>query len=147
MGLSMKFAVSSNNFLLSVSDVLKHPVRNSIFLIFVLISNSAFAENALTAKLYVDALSATKVNSADLANIIAAAITGKEDSINKVASVSGGGPGITLGSVNDTGYPTTKAVYDSVSTKVGLTGDEIIDGTKTFSSGPIVPTPTYPTLP
>lgn len=143
----MKLAMSNNNFLLSVADVLKHPVRNSIFFTFVLISNSAFAENALTAKLYVDALSATKVNTADLANIIAAAITGKEDKTNKVASVSGGGPGITIGSANDTGYPTTKAVYDSVSTKVGLTGDEIIDGTKTFSSGPIVPTPTYPTLP
>lgn len=127
-------------------DGLLYPKRFQFILICfccVFIPDVSYAE--LTAKTYVDTIASSKVNTVDLASIIAAAITGKEDTTNKIKSVSGGGTGITSSST-DTGYPSAKAVYDLSTTKVSLTGDETIGGTKTFSTGPIVPTPTYPTL-
>ena len=45
-------------------------------------------------------------------------LTGKEDTSNKLLSVSGGGAGITS-SATDTQYPSAKAVYDFVDTLVG----------------------------
>jgi hypothetical protein len=58
---------------------------------------------------------ATKTSPADVAAAIAEAIVDKENIENKLASVSGGGEGITS-SATDAQYPSAKAVYDMVST-------------------------------
>lgn len=110
-----------------------------VFIVFIFISFFGFSANAeiITSKDYVDNLLATKVNTADLADIIASAITGKEDTSNKVASVSGGGTGITVSST-DTQYPSAKATWDGLVTKVGLTGNETVAGDKTFSGNIVV---------
>ena len=69
-------------------------------------------------------------------------LTLKEDKSNKVISVSGGGAGVTSAGT-DVQYPSVKAVYEDV---VKNYGDESIDGVKTFTSIPQIPTASLPTL-
>lgn len=58
-----------------------------------------------------------------------------EDVANKSTDISADGS-------SDTKYPSTKASKTYADTKVSKTGNESISGIKTFSSSPIVPTPT-----
>ena len=103
----------------------------------------------ITAKSYVDAQVSTRVATADIASIIAGNITGKEDVVNKLKSVAGGGTGITS-AATDIQYPSAKAVYAELATKandadvVKLTGNQTIAGNKTFTGVTTVPTPTMP---
>ena len=48
---------------------------------------------------------------------------------------------VTSDAASDTKYPSVKATKTYADSKVSLTGDETIAGVKTFSSSPIVPTP------
>lgn len=61
-----------------------------------------------------------------------------EDVANKSTNV-------TSDAASDTKYPSVKAVKTYADKKVSLTGNETIEDVKTFSSSPIVPTPTSDT--
>jgi hypothetical protein len=79
----------------------------------------------------------TVADQADLVAYIAAQIAAVVDSspaalntLNKLAAALG----------DDSNFSTT--ITNLIATKVSLTGDQLVDGVKTFSSSPIVPTPT-----
>jgi hypothetical protein len=71
------------------------------------------------------------------------AIATKEDTANKITSVSGGGTGLTA-AATDAQYPSARAIADALDAKVGKSGDETIGGVKTFSQIPVFPTAPLP---
>jgi hypothetical protein len=94
---------------------------------------------SVATKKYVDSAVMSRVRNTEIATLIANGITAKEDTANKVSTA-----GITA-AATDTQYPTARAVFEITNAKVGKTGDETVNGIKTFVVSPIVPTQPLPT--
>lgn len=109
------------------------------FSIFCFLTPLKSAIADIASKVYVDDSLAVKVNTADLAGKIAAAVTGKEDIANKVDNFDGE-------LADNTKYPSALAVKNALANKVDITAgtNQTLSGTYTVAGTLSVNTPTLP---
>lgn len=109
------------------------------FTIFCFLAPVKSASADIASKIYVDDGLSLKVNTADLADQIASAITGKEDISNKVSDLS-------ASFTDNTKYPSALAVKNALANKVDITSgtNQTLSGTYTVAGTLSVNTPTLP---